>query len=295
MSKSREIKRRIRSVDNTCQITKTMEKVAAAKIKKAQERIESARPYALKMMDVLYNVAHYVSSEEHPLLEVHDPIEKVLIVTVSSNRGLCGAFNSNVIRKSESIYRSELEKGRKVAFVVIGKKALSYFKYCGYPIAKAFTEMDDFPTYQDAAKIGQDLINIYNSRKVDKIYLVFNHFKSAMEHHSVEYVLLPIQQDEVINQAERSSAAINDEYIFEPSPKDVLFSLLPNYIETLVFRALMESSASENGARRTAMKSASDNANEIIDNLKRSYNRMRQAQITQEIAEVVGGAEALRT
>jgi F-type H+-transporting ATPase subunit gamma len=155
--------------------------------------------------------------------------------------------------------------------------------------------MGDFPTYQDAAKIGQDLINIYNSRKVDKIYLVFNHFKSAMEHNSVEHILLPIQQDEVINQAERSGAVIYDEYIFEPSPKDVLFSLLPNYIETLVFRSLMESSASENGARRTAMKSASDNAVEIIDNLKRSYNRMRQAQITQEIAEVVGGAEALRT
>lgn len=288
MAKMRVIKRRIKSVNNTRQITKTMEMVATAKIRRAQERIESARPYALQMMEVLANVAARVGKERHPLLEIHSPVKRTVIVPLTSDRGLCGAFNANIIRHSENLLHKEKAAGREVDFVVIGRKGINYFRYMGYQLLKEQREISDKPTFKDARSLALFLINLYVKRDIDRVVLIFNHFKSPMEQKVVEHVLLPIREEAVEEEAARPL-----EYLFEPNDRAVLYKLLPIYIETLIYRALLESTASEHGARRTAMKAATDNAAEMIENLLRSFNRARQAQITQEIAEIVGGAEAL--
>lgn len=288
MARMREIKRRIRSVDNTKQITKTMEMVSAAKIRRAQERIEAARPYALKMMDVLADVGKRTDVGGHPLLAVRDPIKRSVIIPVTSDRGLCGAFNTNIIRMTETLISEERASGREIGVFAIGRKAINYFKYVGYEIIGERREISDNPTFADAKTIADEVISKYISGDIDKVVLVFNHFKSAMEQKAVDHVLLPIKQESV----ETGEGEPTADYIFEPGDSQVLNHLLPTYIEALIFRALMESAASEQGARRTAMKSATDNATEMIQLLTRSFNRARQAQITQEISEIVGGAEA---
>jgi len=286
----REIKRRIRSVQNTQQITKTMEMVSAAKIRRAQFRIEAARPYAAGMIDVLNNVGKRADVSLHPLLERHEPIKKTVIVVLSSDRGLCGAFNTNVIRMAENITAEEKQKNRVISIYATGRKAINYFKYVGYELIGEMREMSDSPTYEHAKKIANELIKLYIDKEIDKVVLVFNHFKSAMEQKGVKYVLLPIKEDTVASENPELSA----DYLFEPSDGEVLNHLLPTYIEALIYRALLESAASEHGARRTAMKSATDNAVDMIERLTRTFNRARQALITQEIAEIAGGAEALK-
>lgn len=289
MAKTREIKRRIKSIESTKKITKTMEMVAAAKIKKAQARIEAARPYALKMMDVLYNVAQFVPESGHPLLDVREEKSKAVILVITSNRGLCGSANSNVLKKADEIYRREEGAGLDVGFIAIGRKGANQLRYIGRPLLRAYVDFSDQPTFAEAKEVAAALMEIYESGSADKISIVFNHFRSLVEQKPIEHVLLPIQQESI--GAERPGAQAD--YLFEPSPEEVLNRLLPTYIETLVYRAMMESAASEHAARRMAMKSATDNATEMIENLTRLFNRARQAQITQEIAEIVGGADAL--
>lgn len=291
MAKTREIKRRIKSVESTKKITKTMEMVAGAKIKKAQARIEAARPYALKMMDVLFNVAHFVPESGHPLLAVHESIERTIIISITSNRGLCGAANTNVLRKTEALIESERERGLGVAVIAVGKKGADRLKYAGYPVERAYVDVSDQPTFAEAKEIAEELIELYTNCKVDRIHIVFNHFRSLGDQRSVEHLLLPIQQESISEERAGASA----DYLFEPSAEEVLNRLLPTYIETLVYRALLESAASEQAARRMAMKAATDAASDMIDVLTRTYNRARQAAITQEIAEVVGGADALES
>ncbi len=290
MSKTSEIRRRLKSVDNTKQITKTMEMVAAAKIRKAQERIEQARPYALQMMDVLANVAQHVQVSSHPLLETREPSKRTVIVAVTSDRGLCGAANANILRRSDNLATAEREAGAQVDIFAIGRKAINYFRYVEANILDERREISDNPKFSDAKSIGAQLIELYQKKEVDKVVVIFNHFKSAMEQTPVEHVLLPIKRDAV---EDEESGGATAEYEFEPGNEEVLGRLLPTYIEALIYRALLESSASEHGARRTAMKAATDNATEMIGLLTRSFNRARQAAITQEIAEIVGGAEAL--
>lgn len=298
MAKVREIKRRIRSVANTEQITKTMEMVATAKIKRAQERIEAARPYAFKMIEVLANVAGSAAAAQHPLLTTHDGIENVAIVVLTSDRGLCGAFNANVIRATEYIAACERREGHEVSLVVSGKKGISYFKWVGYPMLAEYRGISDRPTFADAKQIADLLIAGYEALEFDRVWLVFNQFKNVAEQKVTEHMLLPIEREEVDQEATGAGAdafvTMEAEYVFEPSAQSVLERLLPTYIEALVYRALLESAASEHGARRTAMKSASDNASDMIFTLTRSMNRARQAQITQEISEIVGGADALK-
>lgn len=290
MSQTREIRRRMKSVDNTRQITKTMEMVATAKIRKAQERIEAARPYAMKMLDVLTNVAANVEAGVHPLLIAREPSQNTLIVTLTTDRGLCGAANANILRQADDLVKSETEAGAKVSVFPVGKKAINYFKYVGYDILDQRRDISDNPGFSDALAIAEKLIELYLQVQVDKVILVFNHFKSAMEQKPVAHVLLPIKQEAVEDDSEEKTAG---DYEFEPSDSAVLDHLLPTYIEALIYRALLESAASEHGARRTAMKAATDNAGELIDILRRSFNRARQAAITQEIAEIVGGVAAL--
>lgn len=291
MANLRDIKKRIGSVESTRQITRTMEMVATAKIKKAQERIEAARPYALSMMEVLGNVARFATSVEHPLLETHETRERVVVIAVTSDRGLAGAFNSNILRLTENLMREEASAGVAVDVIAVGKKAAGYFKYRGVEPLAVYREISDRPTFADAKSIATRVISAYSAGEIDAVYIVFNRFRSVAEQRPETHQLLPIERRMVDEAAERTEARA--EYTFEPNPESVLERLLPTYVETLVFRALMESAASEHGARRTAMKAATDNASEMIVTLTRSYNRARQASITNEIAEIVGGAAAL--
>ncbi len=293
MPNLRDIKKRIGSVQSTRQITRTMEMVATAKIKKAQERIEAARPYALAMMEVLGNVARFSKGTEHPLLLEHGKRERVIIICVTSDRGLAGAFNSNIIRLVERFMREEQLAGtRQVDLVAVGKKAISYFRYRGIEPVASYRDISDKATFADARSIAVHVINPYSAEDVDAVYIAFNRFKNVAEQKPELHQLLPIERS-VVEGAAAGATDIAAEYTFEPDPESVLEVLLPTYVETLIYRALMESAASEQGARRTAMKSATDNATEMITTLTRSYNRARQAAITTEIAEIVGGAAAL--
>lgn len=291
MPNLRDIKKRIDSTINMRQITRTMEMVATAKIKKAQEKIEAARPFALSMMEVLGNVARYAHGATHPLLEVHAERKRVLVIAVTSDRGLAGAFNSNVLRLAEGIVREEQAKGAEVDIIASGKKAIGYFRYRGFEPVAALRDMSDKPTFAHAREMASHIITPYATESLDAVFIAFNRFKNVAEQKPECHQLLPIEHT-VMDTAEQQSD-VRAEYVFEPSPEAVLQRLLPSYVETLIFRALMESAAAEQGARRTAMKSATDNASEIITTLTRSYNRARQAAITNEIAEIVGGAAAL--
>lgn len=290
MSSTREIRRRIKSVDNTRQITRTMEMVATAKIRKARDRIESARPYAMKMLEVLAKVAANVEGELHPLLAVREPAKRTVIITITTDRGLCGAANANILRRTEHLVAAERAAGADVDIFAVGKKAINYFRYISYDLLDERRDISDNPKFSDAKSIAVRLIDMYTKAEIDKVVLIFNHFKSAMEQKPTEIVFLPIKRDAV---EEDDAPGKTGEYTFEPSDKEVLDRLLPTYIEALVYRAMLESAASEHGARRTAMKAATDNAGEMISILTRSFNRARQAAITQEIAEIVGGTEAL--
>jgi F-type H+-transporting ATPase subunit gamma len=294
MATLRDIKNRITSVQSTRQITRTMEMVSTAKIRRAQERIENARPYALAMAEVLGNVVRYVGDVTHPLLEVREDRKRVCLIAITSDRGLAGAFNSSIIRMTERMLAEFAETGVEVDLVAIGKKAVGYFRYRGIEPALSITGISDKPSYDDARQLAQRVMDEYGSADIDAAYVLFNRFKSLAEQRPESHQLLPIEQG-VLTQAEADVQArgLNLEYMFEPTSADVLRSLLPTYVEALIYRSMLESAASEHGARRTAMKSATDNATDMISTLSRSYNRARQAAITTEIAEIVGGAAAL--
>jgi F-type H+-transporting ATPase subunit gamma len=291
MPNLRDIKKRIDSVNSTQQITRTMEMVATAKIKKAQERIEAARPYALSMVEVLGNVARYVQGASHPLLETHPERKRAMVIAITSDRGLAGAFNSNILRLSEDVIRRERGEGVETDVIAVGKKAIGYFRYRGLEPVASYRDISDKPTFADAKDIASRVIGAYEAGELDLVYVVFNHFKNVAEQKPEIHQLLPIERTVMDEAAE--GLTVKPEYLFSPSAGAVLERLLPTYVETLIFRGLMESAAAEQGARRTAMKSATDNATEMISTLTRSYNRARQAAITNEIAEIVGGAAAL--
>ncbi|MDI6901208.1 MAG: F0F1 ATP synthase subunit gamma [Anaerosomatales bacterium] len=292
MPNLRDIKQRIDSVQSTRQITRTMEMVATARIRKAQERIEAARPYALSMVEVLQNVARYVQGASHPLLEEHDERKRVVVVSITSDRGLAGAFNSNILRLTEDLMRREAAEGVETDVIAVGKKAIGYLRYRGVEPRAAYQDISDKPTFADARSIAAHIISRYAEEEIDAAYVIFNRFKNVAEQKPEVYQLLPVEK-RVMETEEDELGHLRPEYLFEPSAEAVLENLLPTYVETLIYRALMESAASEQGARRTAMKSATDNASEMITTLTRSYNRARQAAITTEIAEIVGGAAAL--
>ena len=243
MANLRDIKQRIVSVQSTSQITRTMEMVATAKIKKAQEKIESARPYSFAMMEVLGNVARYVQGASHPLLEEHEERTRVLIVTITSDRGLCGAFNSNILRITEDMIRSERAAGVETDVVAVGKKAIGYLRYRGIEPIAAYRDISDKPTFAEARSIASLIIPRYEAGELDAAYIVFNRFKNVAEQRPETYQLLPIEHTVV--EAEEEEGGMHAEYLFEPSAAEVLEHLLPTYVETLVYRALMESAAAD--------------------------------------------------
>jgi len=306
MAKAREIKRRIRSIDNTRQITKTMEMVAASKLKRAQDRIVAARPFDEFMRQVIAHVREGAAEElaDFPLLRSSAVSNRVGVLVVTSNRGLAGAFNANLVKAARAHMTELRGQGQEVELHVIGKKGASMLRYLGEAPERTIIDLPDRPSYEDAGTITEPLIDAFLAQRLDAVYLVYSQFRSPVEQRPVVAQLLPLPErgGRGANLAPEAGAAADAEgerryepvYEFLPSPEAILSQLLPLFLRYGVYRAVSESAASEHGARRTAMKNATDNAKELIRNLTRSYNRARQAQITQEIAELVGGAEALR-
>lgn len=278
----RDIKRRIKSVKNTQKTTKAMKMVSAAKLRRAQEEIWAARPYARKMREVLSSLAARTRPEAHPLL-VKREVKKVELLIVTSDRGMCGGFNSNIIRKAEGFIE---ETGLDVTLNLIGRRVRDHFRRRGMVVRVERPMGLGRPSYPWAAEIGKEVVDAYIRGVFDEIYLVYSEFRSALSQRPTIERLLPIIPLEV--------EGFPSEYIFEPSEDAILSQLLPKHIEVQVFRALLESSASEHGARMTAMDSATRNASELIDFLTLKYNKARQATITKELMEIVGGAEALK-
>jgi F-type H+-transporting ATPase subunit gamma len=289
-----DLKRRIRSVRNTRKITRAMELVAAAKLRRAQTRIEAMRPYAATMHELIAGVGRASSAVRLPLLETRDEVSNVLLVPLTGDRGLAGAFNAQVIRRAFAIERSLLAEGVGVRWLAVGKKGRSTLTFRRKPIVGEFVGFTDRPEYVNAQTIAHRVAELFTTGEVDRVVLVYNTYVSALTQKVTDQGVLPISPDILeTSEAEQAEDAMRGDFIFEPEPEEILARLLPVYLETQLYRALLESAASEQGARMTAMRNASKNAGELIDSLTLSMNRARQSEITQEILEVVGGAEAL--
>jgi F-type H+-transporting ATPase subunit gamma len=285
MSTLRDIKRRIQSVKNTQQITKAMKMVAASRLRRAQDAILASRPYALKMLEVLSSLALRTNPHAHPLLQLRDP-RKVDLVVVTSDRGLCGAFNANIIRRAEAFMREHPDWD--FSLHIIGKKANDYFKRRDYNIRKVSLNVLSDVSFPHAAAMGDDVVESYLAQEFDQVFMVYNEFKSAIQQRVIVEQLLPIKPMDI------SEDYYPVEYLFEPSEDELLEELLPRHINIQVYRVMLESAASEHGARMTAMEAATNNATEMIEKLTLLYNRSRQAAITKELIEVVSGKEAMK-
>ena len=284
MATLRDIRRRIGSVRNTKQITRAMKVVAASRLRRSQERIFNARPYARQMLAMLESVAARLEQQQHPLL-ARRPERKILLVVVTADRGLCGAFNANVLRASQNYIR---EKGSdKVLLVTVGRKGRDHFRRRPVRIVAEYVNIFRQLEFSHAKDLAAKIIDLYTSEQVDAVDLVYNEFKSTMVQNVKLERYLPIEP--------RAAAAgeYYADYIYEEPPAEILQALLPRYVEVQVFRALLESQAAENAARMTAMDAATNNADDLIESLRLKLNRLRQAGITKEIIEVVSGAQAL--
>ena len=283
----RDTRRRIKSVEATKKITRAMELIAASRIPKATARVEGSKPYTAKLVEVIENVGGANAGASHMLLERRE-VSTVGVLVVSSDRGMAGAYASNVIRLAEQRI-AELERaGRDVLIYAVGKKAQAYFRYRGFRIEQAYLGVTDTPGYNNARAIANTIMEAYASRRIDAVEAFYTRFHSAMTQSPVSLELLPITPPEAV---ESEGPPISYEY--EPEPGEILDRLLPRYVEAVIFNMLLEASASEHSARRRAMKAATDNAEELIKNLTVRANRARQAEITTAITEIVGGAEAL--
>jgi len=281
-----DIRRRIRSVKNTQQLTKAMKTVSAAKLRRAQERVLSARPYADQLRNVLANLAGRVENISHPLLEIR-PEERTLVVVVTADRGLCGAFNTNLVRSAQSFLRENTKKS-DITLLPVGRKGRDFFRRREVSITSDYVNFFNKLDYGHARDIAKTITELYTEAKVDAVYIIYNEFKSAIQQRVTLEKLLPLGRADLEN-----AQATPVEYIFEQPPQQVFDRLLPRYVEIQIYRALLESAASEHGARMAAMDTASRNAGDMIESLTLNMNRVRQAAITREIIEVVSGAGAL--
>jgi F-type H+-transporting ATPase subunit gamma len=290
-----DLKRRIRSIRNTRKITKAMELVASARLRRAQARIEAMRPYADRMMELMVGTARASSSVRGlPLLQRREEERAVAILPLTGDRGLAGAFNAQVLRHALALDRQLRAEGKRVRWLVSGRRGSSTLRFRRFEVLQAWTGFSDRPAYADAQAIAHRISDLYVAEEVDRVVIVYNHFVSPLVQQVVEQDVLPIPEQmlEAGDDEDRHAALLGD-FIYEPEPEQILERLLPVYVETELYRALLESAASEQGARMTAMRNASKNAGELIDNLTLAMNRARQAEITQEILEVVAGADAL--
>jgi F-type H+-transporting ATPase subunit gamma len=287
-----DIRRRIRSVGNTRKITRAMELVAAAKLRRAQTRIEAMRPYAERMQELMVGVARASTSLRGlPLLQRRD-VRKAAILPLTGDRGLAGAFNAQILREAFAVERRQRAEGVEPRWLVAGKKGASTLRFRRYDVEQAWTGFSDSPRYSDAQAIAHRISELYAEEEVDQVVVIYNHFESALTQRVVTQEVLPIPESLLEGEDEHEQTLFGD-FIYEPEPEQILERLLPVYVETELYRALLESAASEQGARMTAMRNASKNAAELIDELTLQMNRARQAEITQEILEVVAGADAL--
>jgi F-type H+-transporting ATPase subunit gamma len=285
----RAIKRRINSVKSTQKITRAMELIASSRIIRAQQRVEAARPYAEEMRRLMVSVARNAGRTDHPLLSERPEVRSVGSIVISSDRGLAGAYNSNVIRAAE---RDLQAHGAKPELFLVGKKAITYFRFRGYEFSESWTGVSDQPSIEDARRIAAAASKAFMEGQVDQVRLAYTSYVSALTQRPTVVQLLPMPKEE-LGGDEDEPAGPRAQYVFEPEPEEILGVLLPRYIEGTIYQGMLEGAASEHAARRRAMKAATDNADELIDTLTRVYNQARQAEITTEIMEVVGGAEAL--
>jgi F-type H+-transporting ATPase subunit gamma len=279
-----DIRRRIRSVKNTQQLTKAMKTVSAAKLRRAQERVFSARPYAEQLKRVLGNITSRIENVSHALLGVR-PEQRILLVVVTADRGLCGAFNTNILRAASSFLREHA--GKTINLATAGRKGRDFFRRRGIPIRAEFVNIFSKLDYGHARDISEAIVKAYSDAEIDAVYIVYNEFKSVIQQRIVVEKVLPLSSRDL------QSAAGEVDYIFEQPPQEIFDRLLPRYVEVQIYRALLESAAAEHGARMASMDAATRNAGEMIDMLTLNMNRIRQAAITKEIIEVVSGAGAL--
>ncbi len=288
MPSLRDIKRKITSVKKTQQITKAMKMVAAAKLRRAQDRVISARPYARKMFAVIANLAARVERAQHPLLAKREP-KQVKLLVLTSDRGLCGAYNTNILRKAVEAVKQLKAEGKDVKVNVVGRKGRDFFrKRSVYTLGKVWSELGMID-YEKAADVGKNVVERFAAGETDEVYLLYNEFKSVMQQKVTLEKLLPVEPP---TEPDPFMAAVD--YLYEPSAEAILGSILQKHVEVQVYRAMLESQASEMGSRMTAMDSATRNAKDMIERLTLKFNKQRQAAITKEISEIVGGAEALK-
>jgi len=288
MASLRDIQRRIRSVKNTQQITKAMKAVSASKLKKAQAAMMAARPYANKLVSVISSLAARTSRENHPLLAVRGT-RRVEFVVLTSDRGLCSSFNTNIMKRTVALFAEKKAENCDITLNVIGRKGRDFLKRREYALRKDWTGISGRLNYAQASMVAQEIIENYINAEVDEVYLIYNEFKSAMTQTVITTKVLPVEPEESTG----DTASMGD-YMYEPSAETVMETLLPKHVEFQLYRALLESEASELGARMSAMDSASKNAKDMIARLTLQYNKARQAAITKELMEIIGGAEALK-
>jgi F-type H+-transporting ATPase subunit gamma len=290
-----DLRRRIGSVRNTRKITKALELVAGARLRRAQNRIEEMRPYADRMQELMIGAARAASSLRNlALLQEREEVRRVALVVVTGDRGLAGPFNGQVLRRAFELERRARAEGQDVIWLAVGRKGASTLRFRRYELTAQWAGFADKPTYHDAQAIGHKLAELYEAEEVDRVVLIYNTFESALVQRVTTTDLLPIREDVLDGETfgqEREGPT--PDFIYEPEPEEILQRLLPVYLETEIYRALLDSAAAFLASQMTAMRNASKNAGELIDNLTLSLNRARQAEITQEILEVVAGADAL--
>ncbi len=291
--KERELKRRISSVQSTKKITRAMELIAATRVVKAMQRADASRPYARQITSVIENLAAGGAEVNHPLLREVEDVKRVGFIVMAGDRGLAGAYNSNPIRACERQLQAHQLEGKDYSLFCVGKKANAYFKFRNYRIDHTYAGFSDNPTYEDARQIAEDVADAFISGEVDEVELIYTEFVSMGTQNVSVRRFLPLEDTAVMAEAGGGSAEAAAAFEFEPSPEAVLESLLPRYVEARLFGALLDCAASEHANRQRAMKSATDNAEELITKLSREMNSARQAAITTEIMEIVSGAEAL--
>jgi F-type H+-transporting ATPase subunit gamma len=284
----RVLRRRIRSVKSTQKITRSFELIAASRINRARQAVDAARPYAALVVRVIRDLGTEVEAMSHPLLAQREETRRVGILVISSDRGLAGAYNTNVLRRAERLAKEEREAGREVELFTIGRKGEAYFRFRRMPPANVWTGISDRPGYRDAQTVAEHLTEAYVSGRLDRLWMVYTDFRSALTQLPSSVRLLPVDVTSL-----EGGEAYPPQFIFEPDPGSILGQLIPRYVEQRVYAGLLESAASEHASRQRAMKAATDNAGEVLEDLTREANRARQAAITTEISEIVGGAEAL--
>jgi F-type H+-transporting ATPase subunit gamma len=288
MPSLKDIRKRIASVKSTQKITKAMKLVAAAKLRRAQENITKARPYAIKLHEMISELAMRAEAEDHPLLDVREP-RRVMLLVLTSDRGLCGAFNTNILRTAEKYYAENRNKYEELHLSVVGRKGRDYLRHRNYTIRQYFQGLDVNTALERAKEISDGIIDDFLGANLDMVYLLYNEFKSAMSQKIILEQLLPIVPLEL-----EGADETHIDFIYEPSKVELLETIMPMYVHVETYRATLESTASEFGARMTAMENATNNASEMISSLTLEFNKARQAAITKELLDIVGGTEALK-